>query len=263
MSHGEDDDDPQLKSLRAVWLSMPDEDPPERGLDALMAAARVKATEMSAAPVAEEATPTWWQRFLAGLRRPPILAFATVLVLVAGAVLIGNRHTKLDATAPSGGAGPSSEDVPTQAPAERSYETAPPPPAMPPPPARHLDRKESSHSVGGAQHLAAPRDEEANGVDVREDDQADVTATDATPTNTKANETTAKTKTTTTSGAKAPKGERTVDTGRDSCSAVRAKLQGLQPADARAYRSKIASDPALAKCIEPAAEAATTAAPAE
>ena len=115
--------------------------------------------------------------------------------------------------------------------------------------------------MGGAQQLAAPRDEQANGVEVREDDQADATAT---PTNTKAaNEATAtKTKSTTTSGAKAPKGERMVDTGRDSCSAVRAKLQGLQPADARAYRSKIASDPALAKCIEPAAEATTTA-PAE
>jgi hypothetical protein len=257
MSHGEDDDDPQLKSLRAVWLSMPDEDPPERGLDALMAAARTKATEMSAAPVAEDETPSWWQRFLAGLRRPPVLAFATVLVLVAGAVLVGNRHTKLDATAPSGGASPSSEDVPTQAPTERSYETAPPPATMPPPPAPHLDRKESQHSVGGTQHLAAPRDDEANGVEVREGDQADATKTNA------ANETTAtKTKATTTSGAKAPKGESTADTGRDSCSAIRAKLQGLQPADARAYRSKIASDPALAKCVESPAEAAT-AAPAE
>ena len=38
----EDPDDPQLKSLRAVWLSMrdSDEDPPDSGVSALMAAAR-------------------------------------------------------------------------------------------------------------------------------------------------------------------------------------------------------------------------------
>ena len=47
MSNELDDDDPQLKSLRAVWLSLPDEDPPERGLSELMAAARVKAEAMA------------------------------------------------------------------------------------------------------------------------------------------------------------------------------------------------------------------------
>ena len=37
--HDDDDgaDDPQLSSLRAVWLSMPDEEPPQRGLAELTA----------------------------------------------------------------------------------------------------------------------------------------------------------------------------------------------------------------------------------
>ena len=83
------DDDPQLKSLRAVWLSMPDEEPPERGLAELMAAARIKADEM--------AKPSLWQRITALLRRPPVLALATVLVLIGGAVFIGQRKDKMAA----------------------------------------------------------------------------------------------------------------------------------------------------------------------
>lgn len=77
------DDDEQLKALRQVWLSMRDEDPPERGLDALMAAARSHAQIL--------AKPTWWQRLISAMRRPPMLALATVMVLLGG-VLILTRH---------------------------------------------------------------------------------------------------------------------------------------------------------------------------
>ena len=88
MSHEDDgDEDPQLRSLRAVWLAMPDEDPPERGLGELMAAARVKAEAL--------AQPPWWRRALETMRRPPALAFATVVVLIGGAVVIGTRHDEL------------------------------------------------------------------------------------------------------------------------------------------------------------------------
>jgi hypothetical protein len=83
---GRDDDrdeDAQLKSLRQVWLSMRDENPPERGLDALMAAARSHAQIL--------AKPTLWQRFTSVMRRPPMLALATVMVLLGG-VLILTRH---------------------------------------------------------------------------------------------------------------------------------------------------------------------------
>lgn len=127
MSQDDDDDDAQLKSLRAVWLAMPDEDPPERGLDALMAAARTKAVQMADGSSELPKATSWWERFVAQFRRPPVLALATVVVLVAGAVLFGHRGMK--ANAPNA-ASPSNEDVPTE---RREHESvrqeAPPPPS--------------------------------------------------------------------------------------------------------------------------------------
>jgi hypothetical protein len=93
---GEPGSDPQLRAMRAVWLAMRDEDPPDRGLADLLAAAHHKAGAMQPRPSA-------WQRLLAALRRAPVLAIATVTVLIAGAVLIG-RRVSLEggaATAPS------------------------------------------------------------------------------------------------------------------------------------------------------------------
>ncbi len=76
-------EDAKLRAMRSVWLTMRDEEPSDGGLAVLMAAARSKAAEL--------APPTLWQRALAGLRRPPVLAFATVLVLLGGAVVVGRR----------------------------------------------------------------------------------------------------------------------------------------------------------------------------
>jgi hypothetical protein len=86
-------DDPERHAMRAVWLAMRDEDPPERGLAELLAAARAKADAM-------QVRPALWQRVIAGLRRPPPLACAAVLVLVVGgAVILGGRG--LDGPAPA------------------------------------------------------------------------------------------------------------------------------------------------------------------
>ena len=94
-THDDDDggDDAQLKQLRAVWVSMreSEDDPPDRGLAALMSAAREKAAEM-AAP--EE---SWWQRVLAVFRRPPVLALASVTVLLGGALVITQRRDSMKA----------------------------------------------------------------------------------------------------------------------------------------------------------------------
>jgi len=93
-SAGDDerDDDAQLRQLRAVWVSMRDEEPPERGLSALMSAARAKAAELEHA-----AQPSWWQRVLASLRRPPVLALATVTVVLGGALIVTQRRDEMTA----------------------------------------------------------------------------------------------------------------------------------------------------------------------
>ncbi len=81
---GDRADHPDLRAMRAVWLSMRDEAPPDGGLAELLAAARAKAETM-------QTRPAFWQRLVAGLRRPPAMALATVMVLVCGAVLL-TRH---------------------------------------------------------------------------------------------------------------------------------------------------------------------------
>ncbi len=81
-----DDDDPQLRSLRAAWRSLPDEDPPERGLAELMAAAREQAKAM-----ADVGTP-WWKRALVAMMRPPMLALASVVVLLGGVFVVTSSH---------------------------------------------------------------------------------------------------------------------------------------------------------------------------
>lgn len=133
MSEHDDDDDGSLKPLRAVWLSMRDEEPPADGMAALLAAARVKADEMKARPTA-------WQRFVGALRRPPVLALAGVAVLISGAIVLGNRHDEM--RAPTEPAAPALERAPapvpslpeppgeagSAAPASTSTIEAPPPP---------------------------------------------------------------------------------------------------------------------------------------
>src|SRR5271169_1960185 len=110
----DDDDDPQLRSLRAAWRSLPEEDPPERGIAELMAAAREQAKAM-----AEAGTP-WWKRALAAMSRPPLLALASVLVLVGGVFVVTSSHK-----------GVSPEPAPME---ERSAPAIAPMPATAPPP---------------------------------------------------------------------------------------------------------------------------------
>ena len=95
MSANDDDvggDDDQLKQLRTVWVSMreSDDDPPDHGLDALMAAARTKAADMTPAP-----SEGFWAKVLTVFRRPPVLALASITVLLGGALFIAGRRDKM------------------------------------------------------------------------------------------------------------------------------------------------------------------------
>jgi hypothetical protein len=116
MSASDDDDlegDDKLRSMRAVWLSMRDEEPSDKGLAALMAAAREKADSMKEAEAKPEES--WWQKVLAAFRRPPVLALASVAILVSGALVIANRSDqmavdeKASSPAPTGNTAPAPE----------------------------------------------------------------------------------------------------------------------------------------------------------
>jgi hypothetical protein len=111
------------------WLSLPDEDPPERGLAELMAAARAKAEVM--------ASPPWWKRVFDVLRRPPVLALATVVVLLGGVIVVGHHRGGMQDARP---APPAPAFVPAAASGSAAVEPAPQAPVqaaepLPPPPA--------------------------------------------------------------------------------------------------------------------------------
>ncbi len=127
MSAADDrDDDLELGSLRAMLRSMPDEEPPARGLDALMAAARDKAAKMSATDTPE--TEPWWQRMFAVFRRPPVLALASVTVLIGGGLFLASRKDEMEAQPEVSVA----QEPPTSAAAPASVTATMEPPAPPP-----------------------------------------------------------------------------------------------------------------------------------
>jgi hypothetical protein len=239
MSHGDDEDgsgdDAQLRSLRAVWLAMPDEDPPERGLDALMAAARTKAGEMAEASTEMPKQPSWWERFLATLRRPQVLALATVVLLVAGVVVIGDRSMK--ASAPANNAQPSPENVPTEHHERESLKNSAPPPAV-------LENKKAPGGPVGGGHLSAP--ERASDESVRKEgaskgEDAIVSGQwQAVPMDATAEEV-AKNRLLDEAKTAAAKGD---------CNSARTVARQLEKQDLGYYRSRVVPDPGIADCLQ-------------
>jgi hypothetical protein len=139
----ERDDDPQLKSPRAVWLEMRDEDPPSRGLDALMAAARTQATAMTPAP--------WWKRMVEQLRRPSVLAFASLVLLVGGAVVLTRHDDAIEKAQPT--IAPSRE---VETPAANKDVMAPTGAVAPTPPPLAAPSKPEEHQVKTDTRTVAP-----------------------------------------------------------------------------------------------------------
>ncbi len=83
----EHDDDLDVGSLRSVISSMrdADEEPPMRGLDTLMAAAKQHAPK----------TKKPW------FKRPPVMAFASIAILIGGAFVIARPDAPVEKVAPS------------------------------------------------------------------------------------------------------------------------------------------------------------------
>jgi hypothetical protein len=262
MSHGDDDDsgddDAQLRSLRAVWLAMPDEDPPERGLDQLLAAARTKAGEMASSTEvpaagsnkmpATEATPSWWERFVAGFRRPPMLALATVLVLAAGVAVIGNRQMSSapSGTAPTQSVPPSQEEVSTQRREQESLkQEAPPPPA-------------DEHNAVVAPRVPGPENAQrgsASGFAEGTKDSANVQQQDAITATGAAGEgkvVAIDAGTDRTSDATKQKLLDAAKTAaaRGDCGSARSVARQLEKEDASYYRLRVVPDPGIADCLQ-------------
>lgn len=270
-----DDNDDRLRSLRAVWLSLPDEEPPERGLAELMAAARAKAEEM--------ATPPWWQRIAQLLRRPPVLALASVMVLIGGAVLIGKRGDEMQAEPPAtrtqdiapapptapGAATPPSEMAPAGGEAEDRGVLQAAPAAEPPEAAeeqRKVERPSERRPAPRATRPAtttttpppetardhAPAPTEATTGLLRADDDKATASTDA-----EMRELASPRASSATSAPAAPSApsvsqlhaDARAAAARGDCDAARMLAARIEKRDATYHKAKVAPDPALAACL--------------
>ncbi len=297
---GDDDDhdlggdDESVRGMRSVWLSMRDEEPSGRGMAALMAAARAQVAATQPAPAWKRA----WTAVTELLRRPPVLALATIVVVAGTAALVTSHggltteEPRAAQTAPmvapatghddgrAGGllatdqvrATDKKEAVARDAPAAVAPGSAPvvaapaPPPPPPPPPVNHAPMKKApsrpsppdesrvkSKSASG--RFGANLDDEsleeqpttlagpsANAPMARP--SADPTAPgDAAPV---------------APGAAQGRSETVLvqqlrecqaAAKRGDCAAVRTMVERLRARDAAFYRTAVAKDAAIAKCL--------------
>ena len=218
----------QLRAMRSVWLSMRDEDPPDGGLVDLLSAARAKAETL-------RVRPTLRQRVAAWIRRPPALAFATVVVLVGGAVLVMGRssgHRNSDLAAGSSGA---FADRPP--PAEAADHVRAPTVVAPTAPMRIA----TSPTVAGGVERDAATEKTATGEELA-GVRAGLLDEDATTRD--AGKQLEQLYAQCSSAAK-----------RGDCAAVRTMIGKIAKTD-RGYRARIAKDTAVARCLVRAVDAA-------
>lgn len=220
------------------WLSLPDEEPPERGLAELMAAARMKAEVM--------ARPPWWRRVFDLLRRPPVLALATIVVLLGGVIVVGHHPDQVQSPAVT--AEPPEPLVPAT---PRAEVVATPPTAVVAPPQvvapKHVTKKppivkaEPKTSDPEALQLAMPQ--AAPDMAAEGDDEAPVQA--------------GTTKADGPAGAKAGKANAAPDplarcraaAVRKDCAGAKACARAVEKADPSYYRANATRDAALKSCL--------------
>lgn len=304
-------DDDQLKQMRSVWLSMRDDDaePSDRGMAALMAAAREQAQAMKPAR-------SWWAALLEQLRRPPVLAMATVVVLIGGAVVITQRGDEMRtesemaapahdnpademaATAPAAeptGAVAAKEEAPG-ATVERDHDdiaagsaaaTVAPAPVVTQRPRRHPERSAGradhglafeptkepppeapAQKAAGAKKDAAkaPKLQLATGDDLQPKggSVAETTSVAPPPASTQDNKPVSRKPLPSIEGedraAKDPTIAQLVKqceaaAAKNDCAAVRTIARKIEKQDPSTYRSKLAKNAAVARCLEPPAPA--------
>ncbi|HEY1552148.1 MAG TPA: hypothetical protein VGG28_30185 [Kofleriaceae bacterium] len=257
----DDDDDPQLHSMRAAWRSLPDEDPPERGLAELMAAARQHATVMADARV------PWWKMLL----RPPVLALATVLVLIGGVFAVTATHkgvssepagvedqSTVPAAAPQqreAPVAPSTGEVANPPPSPAAVANPPPSPAAATPPALEKPR-----TVAPAHHTAPrsvpaqplaeppPPPAAAGGAASAADDEADAPAPSTRAPVLKASRPDLPTPTRRQLDDQLL-GQARSAAGRGDCETAKKIAARIQADDPEYYAQSVTPDAALAKCL--------------
>ena len=276
--HDDDELDQMMGSMRSMWRELPDEEPPSRGLDALMAAARTKAAEMQ--PREKE---SWFRRALAMLARPPVLAAATVVVLVGSTVLLTQRDggdravmpttQTFDEVAPQAAAQKSKQvvkedgfgdgagsavvqgapaiDAPRPERPTRSRPTivqrppvvreAKPPSTPPPPPAEPLPAPERELNVKDAEKPAVIKQNSGEGNAPTAADSIAIETTGGTPAPATA-------RTQTASSEQLLKQAETA-ASRNDCPAVRATVARIRKSDDRFYRSRVVTQPAIKRCL--------------
>jgi len=230
------------------WLSLPDEDPPERGLAELMAAARSKAELM--------ARPPWWKRALDLMKRPPVLALATVVVLLGGVIVVGRHRDEVQDARPvvqpvvqpepAMGAGSAAELAPVAPPAiEKAEEHAPPPPPPPKPARHHAPVTKTSPAKAAAVKQKATLDTSDRKAALDSSDEALelAPATGATP-----------------AGVKQPVTKKPVvlddalarcraAAANNDCAGARACAKDVETRDPAYYNANVATDPTLRPCL--------------
>jgi hypothetical protein len=278
-------DDPVMRSMRSVWLTMRDEDPPQRGMAELLAAARVQAEAMQ--PKA-----SWWRRTLAVMWRPPVLALATAVVLVGGALVVNNRNKDLEVATTQETPRLDSLETPP-APSERDTASVPPAepagtapgapdpsstivteaPRVPPrttrgarpvaPPAPPLPPPQDDHGEVGGRAASAnvkleadkpspkPAASEQDGLliagESSPDTTADVAASPVRPQSTVAATRTGPPRT---ELVEQLVKQTEVAAGRKDCPAVRATAARVKKLDANVYKARVAKQPAIATCLQ-------------
>jgi hypothetical protein len=265
----DENDDPVMRSMRSVWVSMRDEEPPASGLSELLAAARVKAEAMKPAP--------WWRRMLVVMARPPILAAATVVVLVGGGLVISQRgdHEPERADAVVSTAQPTLEDKgkakDTPAGAlerdqtatlefvkpEPAVEEVPPQTARPRPPRRAVARPKPELAEEPKAETPPPppppTEGAAGGGRAVDEDRLEIAAGESVePTATRAPELAA-TRRTIQRNSQPPVDQLVkqaeVAASRKDCPAVRVTVKRIQQID-KGARDRVAKQPAVANCLK-------------